>query len=453
METKNFTLKTRMVRFFSLITKEFFSVWRDPKTRSLLFLPPIIQLFLFSHAATLDIENISIAVLNEDNTPVSREFLSRVSSSKYFKKIIYTKNLKEFASLIDREIVRGGVYIKNDFSKNFYKGQNPSVEVILDGRHTNGSQIIGNYLTEIAGSFALIGGTAGLNTQKAGMAYGATGLDTGRRGTASPIAPGGAGSAGAVGNSGTPAPLSNKNTAEAGLKSAPAAQSATTAESAANSGGKSRVKAKVRNWYNPNLYYHWFIISSLVGILPMSMVMLLSALSLAKEKETGTFDELLVSPLKPYEILAGKLVVPLFFGIIDGILILAAAKFVFKMPFEGNYLLYLFSLFVFLLSITGVGLFISSFAKTQQQAMLGVFVFMFPCLILSGYSAPVENITPKILQNLTVINPLRFFLVISKGIILKNINFYVVMLNLIPIIIITFFTLSIANFSFRNKLE
>ena len=104
--------KTRFIRLFALIIKEFHSVWRDPKSRSLLFIPPIVQLFLFSHAATLDIENISLAVLNEDSTPVSREFLSRISGSKYFKKIIYVKNLDELKNALDTETVRGALYIK-----------------------------------------------------------------------------------------------------------------------------------------------------------------------------------------------------------------------------------------------------------------------------------------------------------------------------------------------------
>lgn len=359
-------------RLISLIIKEFYSVWRDKKSRVLLFLPPLMQLFLFSHAATLDIDNITAAVLNEDSTPVSREFLNRISGSKYFKKIVYVKNLKELKDELDTENVRGAIYIKNDFTKKYLAGQNPEVEVILDGRHTNGSQIIGNYLGEITGGFG---------------------------------------------------------------------------------GQNGEINLVVRNWYNPNLYYHWFIISSLIGILSMSMVLLLSALSLAREKESGTFDELLVTPLKPHEIVIGKLSIPLFFGVIDGALILIAAKFVFHMPVEGNIFLYFFALIWFLISISGVGLFISSFCKTQQQAMLLVFVFMFPATILSGYSAPVENITPEFLQNLTIINPLRFFLVISKGIILKNINFYFVLLNLIPIIFISIFTLFIANYSFKNRLE
>lgn len=375
-------------RLISLIIKEFHSVWRDKKSRLLLFLPPIMQLFLFSHAATLDIDNIKAAILNEDSTPVSREFLSKISGSKYFKKIIYVKNLKELKEELDTENVRGAIYIKNDFTKKYLAGQKPEVEVILDGRHTNGSQIIGNYLTEIAEEFSEL-----------------------------PLSP-----------------VFFQNDTSGNNKS-------------------SGISLVVRNWYNPNLYYHWFIISSLIGILSMSMVLLLSALSLAREKESGTFDELLVTPLKPHEIVIGKLSIPLFFGVLDGALILIAARFVFHLPIEGNIFLYFFALIWFLISISGVGLFISSFCKTQQQAMLLVFVFMFPATILSGYSAPVENITPEFLQNLTIINPLRFFLVISKGIILKNINFYFVLLNLIPIIFISIFTLFIANYSFKNRLE
>lgn len=402
-------------RLISLIIKEFYSVWRDKKSRVLLFLPPIMQLFLFSHAATLDIENITAAILNEDSTPISREFLNRVSGSKYFKKIIYVKNLKELQSELDEENVRGAIYIKSDFTKKYLARQNPEVEVILDGRHTNGSQIIGNYIGEIAAGFNVLSLQAQQNASSKGL------LNLSSRHTFS--------------NNASQAELNNVSFGQSRL------------------GGGSNVSLVVRNWYNPNLYYHWFIISSLVGILSMSMVLLLSALSLAREKESGTFDELLVTPLKPYEIVAGKLIIPLFFGFIDAILILLAAKFVFHLPMEGNILLYFFALIWFLVSISGVGLFISCFCKTQQQAMLLVFVFMFPAMILSGYNAPVENITPEFLQKLTIINPLRFFLVISKGIILKNINFYFVMLNLIPIILISIFTLFIANYSFKNRLE
>lgn len=394
-----------VLRIWALIIKEFHSVWRDPKSRSLLFLPPIVQLFLFSHAATLDIENITLAILNEDSTPVSREFTSRIEGSRYFKRIVYVKNLSELQNNIDNEAVRAGLYIKNDFTKSLKRG-GTSVEVILDGRHTNGSQIIGNYIAEIASGVAILESAPNSPKMLKQVQHDRFGVQL------------------------------DKQAIDYNIDSKKVPN----------------INAAVRNWYNPNLYYHWFIISSLVGILSMSMVLLLSALSLAREKESGTFDQILVSPLRPYEIIIGKLAVPLMFGVIDAGIILLSARFVFKIPILGNMFLYFFALIIFLISILGVGLFISSLSKTQQQAILGVFVFMFPAMILSGYSAPVENITPQFLQNLTVANPLRFFLVISKGIILKDFTFSMVMLNLVPIVLISIFTLLIANFSFKNKL-
>lgn len=368
----------RFEALFALIKKEFFSVWRDKKSRSVIFLPPILQLFVFSYAATLDITNIKIGILDKDNTEISREFVRQIKTSRYFDKIYHFKNDEEMKNAVDEEKVRAAVYLNNDFTRKYKGGKGADVLVVTDGRHTNASQIIGGYVSEIANSYTPFGRMQNFE----------------------------------------------------GI-----------------------VNFETRNRYNPNLSYHWFIVASLMGILPMTTVVLLSALSLAREKENGTFDELIVVPLKTREIIIGKVSTPLFFGIIDGIIILILAILFFRLPFEGSFILYIAALALFLVSVVGIGLFISANCKTQQQAMLFVFVFMFPSMILSGYTTPVENITPPLLQHLTVINPLRFFLVISKGIILKNMNFYYVFLNLLPIVIISFLTLIGAGRAFRGKLE
>ncbi len=360
---------------FALIKKEFYSVWRDKKSRSVIFLPPILQLFIFSYAATLDITNIKIGVLDFDNTEVSREFIRQIKSSRYFDKVYHFQNNKELKNALDEEKVRAAVYINNDFTKKYKGNLTSEILIITDGRRTNGSQIISGYIQEIANSYT---------------------------------------------------PLGHVNKPDG-------------------------IRYEVRNKYNPNLSYHWFIISCLSGILPMTTVVLLSALSLAREKENGTYDELITLPLKPVEIITGKLVIPLFFGIADGILILFLSVIFFKLPYNGSFLVYIFSLCIFLMSVVGVGLFISSRCSTQQQAMLLVFTFMFPSIILSGYTTPIENITPMALQHLTVLNPLRFFLVISKGIILKNMNLYYVFLNLLPIVIIGLLTLFGAGKAFQGK--
>ena len=371
-------LKQKFGRVLSLIIKEFHSVWRDKKSRSVIFLPPIMQLFIFSYAATLDITNIKLGILDYDNTEITREFTRQIKSSRYFSKIYNFKNHKELKKAIDEEKIRVGIFIENDFTKNYKTGNNPSVMVLSDGRRTNSSQIISSYISEIANNFSPLGQV--------------------KKSSTSPF-------------------------------------------------------FEVRNHYNPNLSYHLFIVASLMGILPMTVVVLLSSLSLAREKEMGTFDELLVLPFKTSEIIFGKVIVPLFFGLVNGVIILFLSRIFFKLPFEGSFLLFMGALSLFLTSVVGIGLFISSIFKTQQQAMLGVFVFMFPAIILSGYTSPIENITPEFLQHLTVLNPLRFFLVISKGIILKNMNFYYVSLNLLPIVIIAIITLTGAGLAFRAKLE
>lgn len=371
-------LKQKFGRVLSLIIKEFHSVWRDKKSRSVIFLPPIMQLFIFSYAATLDITNIKLGILDYDNTEITREFTRQIKSSRYFSKIYNFKNHKELKKAIDEEKIRVGIFIENDFTKNYKTGNNPSIMVLSDGRRTNSSQIISSYISEIANNFSPLGQV--------------------KKSSTSPF-------------------------------------------------------FEVRNHYNPNLSYHLFIVTSLMGILPMTAVVLLSSLSLAREKEMGTFDELLVLPFKTSEIIFGKVIVPLFFGLVNGVIILFLSRIFFKLPFEGSFLLFMGALSLFLTSVVGIGLFISSIFKTQQQAMLGVFVFMFPAIILSGYTSPIENITPEFLQHLTVLNPLRFFLVISKGIILKNMNFYYVSLNLLPIVIIAIITLTGAGWAFRAKLE
>lgn len=141
----------------SLIIKEFHTIWRDKKSRSIIFLPTIMQLFIFSHAATLDITNIKLGVLDYDKTEITREFIRQIKSSRYFSKIYNFKNQKELKNAIDEEKIRVGIFIENDFTKNYKTGNNPSVMVLSDGRRTNSSQIISSYILEIANNFSPLG--------------------------------------------------------------------------------------------------------------------------------------------------------------------------------------------------------------------------------------------------------------------------------------------------------
>lgn len=207
-----------------------------------------------------------------------------------------------------------------------------------------------------------------------------------------------------------------------------------------------------RNWYNPNLLYYWYNIPSLVSTLSMLTCLIVTSVSIAREREMGTFDQLLVSPLVPLEILIGKIIPGIIIGILEATLLLVVGVFIFQVPFTGSALLLFFSLLVFVASISGVGLFISSLSATQQQAMLGTFVFIVPTILLSGFATPIENM-PFWLQPFTYVFPLRYMLVISKGIFLKEMPVRIVLNQLWPMAVIAVFTLVGAGLFFRRRLE
>jgi ABC-2 type transport system permease protein len=207
-----------------------------------------------------------------------------------------------------------------------------------------------------------------------------------------------------------------------------------------------------RNWFNPNLIYTWFNIPGLVAILTMTTALLVTSLSIARERELGTFDQLLVSPLRPIDILIGKTIPGIIIGIIEGCGILLAGVFVFQIPFTGSILLLFLSMLIFVSSIVGIGLFLSSLCKTQQQALLAVFVFISVSVILSGFATPIDNM-PIWLQKVTIANPLRFFIVITRGLFLKAMPCKLVLLNLIPIFIVAVINLFVANWFLKRRSE
>lgn len=212
------------------------------------------------------------------------------------------------------------------------------------------------------------------------------------------------------------------------------------------------VEMVVRNWFNPNLEYQLYSIVSLLAILPMVTVLLLTALSIAREKETGTFEQLIVSPLSSSEIMIGKSLPALLISLLLSSIMLIIAVVFFNLPMEGPFYIYLMANFFALMALIGIGLFISSLCKTQQQAMLGAFSFQMPSVLLSGFISPIDDM-PVFLQYLTYINPIRYFLTLTNGILMRDVDGYFIIQNLIPLMIIAIITLSIATWMFKSRLE
>ena len=271
------------------------------------------------------------------------------------------------------------VQIGPSFSRDIEAGLPTDIEVILDGRKSNASQIVGGYLDQIVTGLA---------------------ADT-----------------------------------PAGQRSASGA-----------------IDIVPRNWFNPNLIYQWFMVPNLIASIALVIGLIVTALSIARERELGTLDQLMVSPLRTSEIILGKLTPPMIIGLFNITLYILAAVFFFEVPLRGSLLFLYGGAILYLAAVVGIGLFISAMAMTQQQAILGAFLFMVPATLLSGFATPIDNM-PTWLQPVTLINPLRYFLVIVNGVFLRDLPIGEVVKNAVPLALIAVGTLSAASWLFRRRLE
>lgn len=365
-------------RVIALIIKEMLAVWHDKKTRMVLIVPPIIQLLIFSYAATLEVTNISLGIINNDNGVIAKRIEDRLTHTGIFSNIYYLHD-HDLNNFINME--KGLIAIRFDsaFSANILKQKNAAMQVVADGRKVNSAQIAIGYITQIINSYNL----EYLRQNNFYCPY---------------------------------------------------------------------TTIVTRHWFNPNLENQWFIVPALMAIISLMMCIVITGLSIARERELGTFDQLLVSPIQPLEILIGKTVPGVIIGLIEASFLFLVTISIFRIPFSGSLILLYISLIIFLFSVLGFGLFISSMVNTQQQAILGAFVFMAPTILLSGFATPIENM-PTWLQPITTINPLRYFMLILRGIFLKDMPTKEVAFNLIPLIVISVFTLTGATYFFKRRLK
>jgi ABC-2 type transport system permease protein len=206
-----------------------------------------------------------------------------------------------------------------------------------------------------------------------------------------------------------------------------------------------------RAWYNPNLDSRWTMIPSLIGTLTLMGTMMLTAMSVAREREQGTFDQLLVTPFRPFEIMAGKAIPNMAIGVTQSTSVLLVAQFWFHIPFAGSLLVLYAGLALFLMAAVGLGLFVSSIAATMQQAMLYAFLLMMPFSLLSGLTTPVKSM-PGFLQSAMIVNPLFYALDITKRVYLEDAGFAQLLPDFLPLSVIGVLTLSGAAWLFRRRL-
>ncbi len=362
----------------ALALKEFLALLRDPRSRFVLIGPPIMQLIIFGYAASFDLDNVAVAIYDEDGGSAARELVSRIQGSPHFQVVAFVDHESRVASLIDNKEALMVLHIEPRFTARLASGRVGSLQLILDGRNSNTALLALNYVRSIILEF----------NQYLGEKRGGTGPP---------------------------------------------------------------VKLSMRAWYNEDLDSHWFIIPGIIGLLTLVVTLVVTALSVAREREQGTFDQLLVTPLRPTAILIGKSIPGLVIGVIEASFIIAVTMLWFEIPLRGSVGALYLGLLLFLFSAVGVGLMISAISVTQQQAVLGAFLFLVPAVILSGFATPIANM-PEAVQLLTYLDPLRYFLVIVRGVFLEGDGYSLLMDQYWPMAIIGVVSLAAAGWLFRHRM-
>ncbi len=212
------------------------------------------------------------------------------------------------------------------------------------------------------------------------------------------------------------------------------------------------INPEVRVWFNPELRSRNFMVPGVLGLILMIMTVTLSSLGIVREKETGTLEQLIVTPIRPYQLIIGKLLPFVLIGLIEAIFVLAVAKWWFVVPIRGSLLLLFVLSLVFMLNTLGIGLFVSTISRTQQQAMLTSMFFILPMLLLSGFVFPIENM-PKFFQLVTHIVPIRYFFVIIRGIMLRGAGWPDLWDQAAALLVLGTFILGLSIARFHKKLE
>ncbi|NOX64421.1 MAG: ABC transporter permease [Chlorobi bacterium] len=214
----------------------------------------------------------------------------------------------------------------------------------------------------------------------------------------------------------------------------------------------STVEPEIRAWYNPELVTRVYMVPGIVGLLLSVITLILTSLAIVKERELGTLEQIIVTPIKPIQLIIGKLIPFAILGFVAVIVVLIAMTFIFDLPPRGSISLLFFSTFLYILSTLG-GLFVSTISKTQQQAMmLAIFVVLLPMIFLSGFAFPIENM-PVIIQGLTYIIPLRYFMTIIRGIILKGVGVSELWFQLTMLFGMGVLVLTLSSLRFKKRMD
>lgn len=352
-------------RIAEIVRKEFRQVFRDPRLRTVLILPPIVQSILFGYAVNMDVEHARIAWLDADRTVESRDLRAEFEGSLSFRITHFPDSDIEAGHLLDEGEVMAAVRVLPGFGRDVARGETAAVQLLVDGANSNTASIVQEYARRAVSRYSARQGQAQLNQKLLGR----------------------------LGGEGPPVSMRLPS-----------------------------IDIRTRVWFNENLVSRNYFVPGVVVNIIALVTLMLTALAIVREKEIGTMEQLIVTPIQPLELMLGKTIPFALVGLVQMAALTLLARFLFFVPFRGSEWVLLASTILFLLTTLGCGLFISTISRTQQQAMMATFFFFFPALLLNGFAFPIASM-PEAVQWVTYLNPVRYFMEIVRGVFLKGLGF------------------------------
>jgi len=373
-----------MRQIFYLVQKEFRQIFRDFSMVRILFVVPLIQIFILGNAITTDVKNRKIVFQDQDKTPYSREFINRFVHSRYFKITGFEEDYTRLSSYLDSGKASLAIVIPKHFQRDIVLQKKPDIQLLVDGVDGNSAGVSLGYITDIVQQYQerLIEYSPDLSLQVKNIR---------------------------------------------------------------------RVETEPRFWFNPNLESKLYIVPGIIALILLIITLFLTSMGIVREKEIGTLEQLMVTPIRSYQLVIGKIIPFSILGMLEIMISMGFVYLIFGIGVKGSLLLLLFESSIFIISTLGLGIFISTISDTQQQALFVAWFFMIFAILLSGFFIPIANM-PPVIQHITRLNPLRYYIVILREIYLKGTTFK----DLIPetLAMVTFSTCLFfaAVMRFRKKL-
>ncbi|MCX7002153.1 MAG: ABC transporter permease [bacterium] len=370
-------------RIIQMFVKELIQVLRDPRMRGVIFVAPVVQLIVLSYAITTDVTNIRIAVIDRDNTPESRELVSRFAGSPYFNIVAHPASERVAQDMIDHEQIQAFIALQPRFAQTLRAGRTAPMQLVVDGTDSSTTKVILGYANDIVQRYS---------SQVLMERYART---TG--GTLEP----------------------------------------------------ERVPLHTRTWYNVNLESRPYYVPGMLALIIGLVTLMLTSMAVVRERELGTLEQLMVTPIKPIELIIGKTAPFACVSFVELGIVLCIAVFWFGIPIQGSVWLLLLAALFYIMSMLGVGLLISTTCHTQQQATMTNIMFFMPAILLSGFMFPIANM-PRVIQWVTLVNPMRYFVEIVRCIFLKGSGVALLWPNLLALFVLGAAALALASARFKK---